>query len=391
MDAEGTLRYNPEFVRKWVANGSDLFCLIFHELLHPAFGHFMRPSDPISNVACDAIINAAITQLFAAPSGNGSLFTRFYPERGLPAILRPGSHLKTSRYSQLYEHLYPTMHGCARLSAGEVIQTLRVLEPEKIAHATLLLGSHPSGSGASQAAPRWPDALLRRVAGDLLKAVRSLGQQAGYFGHLQHLLIEVLRSKVTIRQSLLLDYSTRRKLDRFFTQGRQMRRITSPFPLNPSRRDLVLLSAGIWPGLFRNRLPEITCQEKGVAIFLDVSGSVNEYLPRIVGILSAYRHRIQAVYLFSNAVVESSMEALCRGRVTTTYGTDFDCVAREIVAREFERAVVITDGFAALSEDDAVALREKHAQVLTILFGGKLDCLDLAVFGEAVQLTDVVE
>ena len=103
INAQGEIRYNPDFVRNNVKTGVDLFCLVFHEVLHPVFGHFIHPRDEVSNIACDAIINSAISNLFAAPSGSGSLFKRIYPKRDLPAILRPDSELRFSRYEQLYE------------------------------------------------------------------------------------------------------------------------------------------------------------------------------------------------------------------------------------------------------------------------------------------------
>lgn len=116
------------------------------------------------------------------------------------------------------------------------------------------------------------------------------------------------------------------------------------------------MSAGIWPGFFRNRQPEIVRKPKGIAVFLDVSGSVNEYLPEIIGILSAFRDRIRTIHLFSNAVVETSFDAACRGQLKTTYGTDFDCVAKAILEKEYEKAVVITDGYGGLKEDSSAAL-----------------------------------
>ncbi len=44
------------------------------------------------------------------------------------------------------------------------------------------------------------------------------------------------------------------------------------------------------------------------------------------------------------------------GHVETTYGTDFDCVARAILAEEFTQAVIITDGFASMGELNQLAL-----------------------------------
>lgn len=60
----------------------DLFCLVFHEILHPVFGHFVYEADRLSNLAGDAAINAVISLLYAKESGEGRLFRRFYEPKG---------------------------------------------------------------------------------------------------------------------------------------------------------------------------------------------------------------------------------------------------------------------------------------------------------------------
>lgn len=390
INAAGELRYGPRFVEQHVRTDVDLFCLLCHELLHPAFGHFIHPDDEIANIACDAVINAIITHVFAEPSGHGSFFLRIYPERGLPALLRSGSAMSQSRYQSLYSHLYPTSSYPCSLSTGEIIQSLRVLAPGT-APDVLLIGSHGKRHSRASGIEGWSSAVAGRVTDDLLRVVREAGTGAGRCPHLQDLLIEVLKRKESIREGLLARYATRQLLGGFFGESKQSRRVTSPFPVRPSRRDLVMLSAGVWPGLFRNRQPEIREDRKGVAVFLDVSGSVNDHLPAIVGLLSHYRERIRSVHLFSNAVREVPFDMLCAGRLSTTYGTDFNCVARAITERGYDRAVVLTDGYASLDDEPARQLSEDRPVILTILFGTKTDCPDLAPFGEVVQLADVVE
>ena len=392
INADGLLRYNPDFVQQNVRTEADLFCLVFHELLHPAFGHFIHGNDEMTNIACDAIINSVISNLFPQASAWGCLFSSLYPERGLSAILRRGSKLGYSRYRRLYEYLYPG-HGTSNthLSAGEVIQTLKALAPAGEQNI-LLLGTHGVGDDDARGKARgssWSDKITSDVSRDVLAALKAAGTCAGHFDSLMDLIVEVLHTKSTVREDLLLGYATRKKLDRFFDDHQHPRRITSPFPVNPSRRDMVLLSAGVWPGFFRNRQPEVIKKQKGVAIYLDVSGSVNESLPEILGVLSHYRQRIGTVYLFSNAVVEVPFQRLCAGEVKTTYGTDFDCVARSILEKEYERAVVITDGYADLKEENAEELKKGGVRILTILFSGTEGCEAFDPFGEILQLEDI--
>lgn len=390
INAHGEIRYNPGFVRENVKTGVDLFCLIFHEVLHPVFGHFIHPNDEIANIGCDAIINSIISNLFTEASGDGLLFRRLYPEKDLPAILRPDSRLSFSRYAMVYDLLYSHSRQGTKLSAGEVIQTLRVLTPT-VAVKFTLIGSHGQGGAKDTRQPTLPAEVIQGISADLLNSLPRAGNGAGYWDHLRELLVEALKTKKTIRQSLLTGYTTRKKLEGFFDEGQRTRRITSPFPINPSRRDLVLLSAGVWPGFFRNRQPEIVRRQKGIAVFLDVSGSVNDFLPEIIGILSRFRDRIRTIQLFSNTVVETSFDAVCRGELQTTYGTDFDCIAKAILEKEYEKAVVITDGYGGLEEENSTALKKAGSRILTILFDDKDECPEFEPFGEVVKLEDVTE
>jgi hypothetical protein len=50
INAKGELKYSPAFVSEHVKTEQDLFCLVFHEILHPAFGHFIHGRDEVSNM-----------------------------------------------------------------------------------------------------------------------------------------------------------------------------------------------------------------------------------------------------------------------------------------------------------------------------------------------------
>ena len=388
INAKGVMKYSPAFVSEHVKTEQDLFCLIFHEILHPAFGHFIYGRDEVSNIACDAIINALISQFYTTASGKGSLFERLYKSQGLESILRPESKCTNGRYRYLYQHLYPKWMAYDELSAGEVIRTLKILMPQKEAAPTLI-GSHgstPEGSGD------FGTEQLQSVAGEIAEHVDNhQGCTGSMFGGLKKMIIEIMKTKRSLRQDLLLNYTTRKRLDGFFCSEQSQRRKASPFPINPSRRDMVLLSADIWPGVFRNRQPEIKEKREGVAIFVDVSGSVEQHLPEIAGLLARYRKEIRSVYQFSNEVSEITMDALLRGYVETTYGTDFNCIAEVILKEKLERAVIITDGHASLSEINATALRKSGVQLLTMLFGMLCNGDVLRPFGDVTTLNEITK
>ncbi len=158
--------------------------------------------------------------------------------------------------------------------------------------------------------------------------------------------------------------------------------------------DLVLLATGVWPVLFHNRAKsESRTSGRGLAVYLDVSGSVEDDLPKILGILGNMQAEIEKVFTFSNDVAEVSLKSLAKGEgIRTTYGTDFDCVATSILERGYPKAVVVTDGYADMTEEHMEALKKRKVSILTIIFGdGDEDCEALAPFGPVMKLEDVVE
>ncbi len=397
IDSKGRLTYSPKFVEAKVRSREDLFSLVMHELMHPLFDHYRYEADEITNVACDAVINAGIARFFPEQSDTGRLFRRCYPDRGIEMILRSAcENVRESRFAGVYDSLYGTMPQTERLTTGELIQTLKVLCEPVTAGTILLIGSHGDckRKGASLGSTvELPQDIVEKLAGEIGKAVAS-SHSAGHGDTLFHMLTQVLKTHLSMRRKLLKKFLTERAVGKFLEQNRSARRITSPVMLTPSRRDLVLLASGVWPVLFHNRAySETRSRGRGLAVYLDVSGSVHDDLPRILGVLGNMQSDIEKVFTFSNDIVETSLKALAKGEgIRTTYGTDFDCVAASILERGYPKAVVITDGYADMTEEHVEALKKRKVSILTVIFGdGDDECEALKPFGPVMKLEDVVE
>ena len=383
---EGTLSYNPEFVKKYVQSKKDLFSLLFHEILHPLFCHFIYGMGKLENVAADAIINAVVSLIYENESDRGNLFRRVYPPEGLAGILRPGSNLEGSPHEGIYEALYS--RGGSKMTTGELIQTLKILSQGENLEAMMLLGNHYKAGNKKEKIPK---EILQRIALEIRRNLPRNDNYPGYGKNLLETFLEVVKTNLSLKEVLLQKFFVKRKIDRFKESFQTKRRISSPFPLYPSKRDLTLLASGIYPGYFHNQISKDNFKEKGLAIYLDVSGSVTDYLPQIIGILKGFEKRLERIFLFSNKVVEVSFSSLLQGEIETTYGTDFDCVACSICERNFDKAVVVTDGYASLAKEWKEKLRKQEVNILTILFDGKESCDDLASFGEVVLLEEVTK
>ena len=396
ISSEGVLRYNPAFATKYVACDEDLFCLVMHEIMHPMFGHFIYKSGHLENVAADMVINASISLLFQEASACGSLFRKTYQPHGMEGLLRPLSRMYDSRYGNLYDVFYGNRHGEERLTTGEVIQALKVLTPSYDPTTLLLIGSHAT-DGAKDGTETsgltgLPAESLCRIAEDLKRAAQCPGNRmAGQGENLYDLFLEAIKNHLSIRKVLLQKFATKQKVDRFKQTIHRPAIGVTPIPLHPSKRDFVLLAAGIPPFHYHNHVQRVATKEHGLAVYLDVSGSVNDHLPEIVGILHSLKAELTSIFLFSNKVVEVPFKTLLAGQVQTTYGTDFDCIAESIVERDLDKAVILTDGYAGLQAENSERLKQRHVSTLTVLFGGKTDCEEFAPFGDIVQLTDITE
>ena len=386
---DGELRYNKAWVDKHVGSKEDLFCLIFHELLHPAFQHFIFGNGKLENIAADAIINACISGIYTKQSSFGSLFRKTYKPSGLEGILRPKSHMYNSHFQKLYDALY---HGHARdgLSTGQVVMTLRILLDTVQCESVTLIGSHDGGGGGTgEELQPLPREVQGSIAAEIAESIGQDGNGAGCSVELLNLLKEALKSKVSIKTSLLMGYTTKQKIDKFIKVDKRPHSTISPIPIHPSKRDLILLAADVWTGYFHNQVMHPHTDPFGLAIYLDVSGSVNQHLPKILGVLQHLRDSIKTVYQFSNAVAETSFDSLVEGRIKTTHGTDFDCVADSIVGHGYDKAVVITDGYASMDDERKKQLNKMSTKLLTILYGSGTHCSDLAEFGDVVKMSDV--
>src|SRR5205085_5166172 len=97
--------------------------------------------------------------------------------------------------------------------------------------------------------------------------------------------------------------------------------------LAPARR-LLGAPATLWaqPARTPARVPE---RPAAAHVYLDVSGSMTELLPRLVGLLVPFvADGRAAAWQFSTTVVALPLGALRRGALATTMGTSIDCVAQ---------------------------------------------------------------
>jgi uncharacterized protein with von Willebrand factor type A (vWA) domain len=120
--------------------------------------------------------------------------------------------------------------------------------------------------------------------------------------------------------------------------------------------------------MVRARVPE---KPSKAHIYLDVSGSMAEVLPHVLGLVLPYVARGQAeVFQFSTFVEPLPFAQLRQGRLQTTGGTDINCVLEHALAVEpaVHKVLLLTDGATGAPEDRlADQMRGRNIRVYVVL------------------------
>ncbi len=142
------------------------------------------------------------------------------------------------------------------------------------------------------------------------------------------------------------------------------------------RRANIIRHAGVEPLLYAHTSHDTRRGRSGrTRVYLDVSGSMDPYLPYLYGALSSLRAHVEPdVCLFSTEVHEVPLREVIRGRVATTGGTDIACVVRHALAHRRRKILVITDGYVgALGEGDRRSLGGVEVRVVLTPNGWRKD------------------
>ncbi|HEX2908196.1 MAG TPA: vWA domain-containing protein, partial [Phototrophicaceae bacterium] len=142
----------------------------------------------------------------------------------------------------------------------------------------------------------------------------------------------------------------------------------------------------IWnqTGTVRARVPE---KPSKTHIYLDVSGSMAEVLPHVLGLVLPYVARGQAdVFQFSTLVEPLPFAQLQRGYLQTTGGTNINCVLEHALAvvPGIHKALVLTDGATGSPGDDlAERIQAQNIRIYVVLpaeSAWEEDLRDIAAF-----------
>jgi len=362
---------NPDFVAENCQRDEHLFLLVMHELWHVLLAHTrMYPfSTPAHNIAFDAIINAGLMAKFSTPEYMG-FFDKLYKADEFPfCLLRPPEgwphnpvypEVGPEGTQQIIERLYPRNNFRPFFGQKPLYEEILRLLMESGMNfpMPLLLGSHGEGEGELKNPDGSPmnDPFMKEALKDMMKKWSPIKIDGrGYGGDLSHWDVEIGPDYSHARRT----FSDVLKKVLGTSKGRNYRR--AKMPLNTTGGNGVLMNArdrlrsarvqlGIQsllyaqPEVIKARIPE---RPALAHVYLDVSGSMSEILPHMLSLLIPYVLKREAsIFQFSTEVTELTPQHLRSGHLTTTGGTNINCVLEHIIEHEgkLQKALILTDG-----------------------------------------------
>jgi hypothetical protein len=390
--ARSRMLINPAFVERHCRDDDQLAMLVMHELHHVLLGHtrlYPRVT-PAQNWAFDCLINAQLCRLFPGPR-HVAFFGQFAWEAqgaarllGPPLGWRPGGPwnalMRGARARQAdpgYGHGRVQLESVHwRLYDDESVGTeelYRLLERLGAAGAArgdppVLLGNHDADGDA----PLHPEVLreVREIVARWPMVDRRSGRDQGGAMARERVPLAVRRTQaVTV---------LRRAIARVADAGDAgVRRMDAtvqaslgPVPQAADRRAGVQRLLGAEPLLWQGELAVRAAVPTGrVAVYLDVSGSMDAVLPVLYAALAGCLDAVEPLLRgFSTAIGTLTHAQLRAGLRLTTGGTDIATVTADLLARRVRRALIVTDGWVGtVPADHLRELRRRRVRIAVVV------------------------
>lgn len=342
--------FNQDFIEKECKSDEHLLMLLMHELYHIILGHtrLFKRITTAQNIAFDAIINSMICKIMQEPEYT-SFFSGFYSDEGLPALLRPPVNWTIDNYEpkwklkgellNIHKALYTDEGDVTYVDIYNAITKTIILNEDII-----LIGNHYSSSADIDSVT---NKIIVEIVGKWPAVDPRKGRDEG-IGSVEELFTSVKGNKnvsSVIKKALekVVNSATGSIRINKFRQTESL----LPYPTIPDRKASVLSNLGQNPIFFKGNIIKSTPTLAGIThIYLDVSGSMEEYLEVIFGSLIPLRQYLHPiVHCFSTEIHDHSIKEVLMGKYKSTYGTHIDCVLKHIEQKNINKALVITDGY----------------------------------------------
>ncbi len=322
---------NPDFIEEHANTPTKMATVLLHELFHQLFSHKRYPCTSVWNIATDAYINAALYHL---NKRTAKFFMDFYRPDQLPeAILRKGSNVPEGTLNIIYKRLYSAQF-FKSVTVTDIVQALTSTGGDFTQVA--VIGTHQ------------PIDVQPYILASISKDMQGLlGQNAALSGSYFQEILNVNKSNIInhlVYQVLVSDIQG----EIISAMGKNNEDVSVVNAGLLGRRDAVYFGIGLLPVFYTASSEELASAH----IYIDVSGSVFDELPFIIGLIQSMEEYFNLnLYQFSTEVYPLTQRDLRQKKINTTGGTSFNCIAKHLKTNLVEKAMIITDGHANIRKD----------------------------------------
>lgn len=384
LGGDGVLYYDPDWWNEHIDTPEKARHVVLAEIMKNILGIQYRRADWISKIAAGAVINSYLYNVF----GYHELPAAMYSAKTLPeCLMRPRARGYHSRLKRIYRGIWDREERFTNVANVE--HALRVIfgdpnlipedvDPNDIDVPGFMQGmgsggegedegeGQGSGSGGTRThghetdggknikdiekSDRLPSSVMEHMA----EGLEQQQQSAGYSNVMRDHVVERMRTKKTLETIMVEDFV----LDRIKKKIRKTFEPDEPeqsmLPIKITKNEAFKMAMGWTPLWFEQQTEkEKEDGEGGLAVYMDVSGSFTSFIPYTLGVLQAVEDMVEKIYQFSNKVAEIPFEDIKgnKVRIHSTGGTDFDCVGRHAVDENYDKILIITDGWADVNNE----------------------------------------
>lgn len=347
LDERPILNINPSFCRDHLQTENDVKAVLLHEFLHVLLMHTEKYelSDPLLNIALDAIINAIIYR-YKGMDYSG-FFVRFYRWELISFLLRPSDNSVNNEIDSEWLKIHLKIYR-GDYCADDLYELLKYLWEKvnpKQTESIVLLGGHSKGNKPGEVSPqmtRLLDEILKKMDGTLIWNKNS---SHGTGDRLADELQQILRFKKNrweqstlkiLKKCVLSDPKAKTEM--------AADEVILPVLSSLDRRAVARFTHG---GLIPFSRNERTKRTEGhlAHVYFDVSGSMSAEIDDLIPLLHHFRAYLKMpLWAFSNSVEEAKF---IHGhfKYKTTSGTSIEPVFDHMRKNNIRKCLIVTDGY----------------------------------------------
>ena len=352
------------FLKNHIDSTRDLVTVITHELYHQITSSCEKiPDSSLDNFVEDMWINAELTKQFSLYH----FFEKFYGENSFLILLRPPT-ISSYRINKIFSQLFKNP---LKIRLLKEIWYKLYLEEMSISNLKKLITSLLRLPIHYQRLPVFldPEILDQPLINTIKMKIRS-GRGSGAGGKLSQYELKSLEKNDNYIDQLI------ETIINFFTpEGKEKHMMKEEVPYTGvvpklKRREIIFLSRRVIPIFYENQEAMKSTAFKSAAIYIDVSGSIVDFLPVIFDLLAGLKDYISPPYYqFSTEVTELMGKEVEKKITRTTWGTNINNVIEHAWRKRIKNVIIITDGYWVLTEENKKRMRKM--KTLIILVGQK--------------------